>query len=1256
MERLTRLFEGMKRLLIGLAVGAFSACAPAQGVVSGAALQVSRGDPARTTIAFDGSTIAVRDSIVQWERFETFEVAGATTLAREGKPVVPQIVRFYRIPETGGVDLKVLASDYDVIEDANPLMKGTASALDGIAEEDAWYPAQVAEMSKPMILRDYRVVTVTLFPVQVNAVTHQARVQRNIEAEVIATSGVSGNEILRHLRPSGAWVPVYRDMIANLDDGALDDATTLPGSMLILTSNLPSVAAWSDSLAEWKTRAGYRTVIDARHSWTSAQAITAIRTAYANWDPPLEYVVLMGDPATVWGIPVDGGTGVGNFDHTYALSDTGDDLEDIAVGRLSGEYAVTLGTINAKIMQYERTPRMTTPAGEVDTMWYHRAFLYASTARGCAGNYLTMRWGQDQLTRHTGMDSVIVQTTFRDYCYVPDVETQINNGVGLYFWLGSLNGGMSGNIADNTRPAGRLPIVVTAEDGAGNYASYAGVESGAEDFLCAGTYANPRGGVAAVGTSTWRTEPGICVAWEAAMIYGIADLQIEHLGVAVAASKAQLRSMYGEQADPQSANTTIAAKYSRIVNLLGDPSLSIWTDVPKVMEATCPETMSDGQAQVTVTVRESSTETPIEGALVCLWKRGPDSVWVRGLTDAQGVVTLPAGDTAGGNAMLTVTKRGYAPFLRNVPCTDTRNSVTVSAVDLDDDNADGTSGNHDHLPNPGETIDLGISLCNHSPYTAVEDVTGVLNSSNPHVAIVNDTAPFLPLEPGGISNSPSLFRINVSPHMADGESALMTLTVTADSQITVSTFQLVCRAPNLDHPIAICHPEFVPGESCSLTVSLENTGTFDLSNVVATLTSFDPLVTVPNSVSNFGTIHSGQRVANGGDPFVIHADLRTFPGHSGSMMVTCTAFGDFMDTLWFTIRVGEAAATDPAGPDPFGYYGYENSDTAYSLHPVFDYVDISTPAGGGVNLNLEDTGVKTDTAAMWAVAQPLPFRFKYYGQVFDTITIGSNGWCALGNQAYMDLFVHAPIPESFAPSAMIAPYYADLSTVGEGRGVWFKSDAANHRSIMQWKVFAWDTVCYPEGATFNQFAAPLDFEVILYDTVFAPTPDGNGRIVMQYNVVSLGHASPNCDGPNGCTIGIVSPSGVMGLPVAYDTLAAPGCAPVENGRAILFTTDTDINLSSLRRLEFATGFVLHSNYPNPFNATTEIRFELAKATRVQLKVYNTLGQLVTELLDENRAAGSHSITWDGSGVASGIYIYQLKAGSFTDSKKMVLIK
>lgn len=85
-------------------------------------------------------------------------------------------------------------------------------------------------------------------------------------------------------------------------------------------------------------------------------------------------------------------------------------------------------------------------------------------------------------------------------------------------------------------------------------------------------------------------------------------------------------------------------------------------------------------------------------------------------------------------------------------------------------------------------------------------------------------------------------------------------------------------------------------------------------------------------------------------------------------------------------------------------------------------------------------------------------------------------------------------------------------------------------------------------------------------------------------------------------------------------------------------------------------FVLKQNYPNPFNPSTNISFVLPKSTKVQLTVYNMLGQKVETLVDGNLTSGSHTIRFDASNLSSGIYIYQLRTPTTSLTKRMVLVK
>ncbi len=85
-------------------------------------------------------------------------------------------------------------------------------------------------------------------------------------------------------------------------------------------------------------------------------------------------------------------------------------------------------------------------------------------------------------------------------------------------------------------------------------------------------------------------------------------------------------------------------------------------------------------------------------------------------------------------------------------------------------------------------------------------------------------------------------------------------------------------------------------------------------------------------------------------------------------------------------------------------------------------------------------------------------------------------------------------------------------------------------------------------------------------------------------------------------------------------------------------------------------FSLHQNYPNPFNPTTVITFTLPSRSLVSLKVFDVLGREVAILLAGELPAGPYSASWDPNGAASGVYFYRLQAGTFTETKKLVLLR
>jgi len=117
--------------------------------------------------------------------------------------------------------------------------------------------------------------------------------------------------------------------------------------------------------------------------------------------------------------------------------------------------------------------------------------------------------------------------------------------------------------------------------------------------------------------------------------------------------------------------------------------------------------------------------------------------------------------------------------------------------------------------------------------------------------------------------------------------------------------------------------------------------------------------------------------------------------------------------------------------------------------------------------------------------------------------------------------------------------------------------------------------------------------------------------------------------------------------------------------ATVFTTPLQsftLNVTSVEdEVQAPESFSLGQNYPNPFNPTTIIEYELPRDSQVVLQIYNLLGQGIRILLNNSKPTGMHSVVWDGKNdlgqiVSSGVYIYRIQVGSFTQTRKMIFLQ
>ncbi|MDX2128547.1 MAG: alkaline phosphatase D family protein [Chloroherpetonaceae bacterium] len=183
----------------------------------------------------------------------------------------------------------------------------------------------------------------------------------------------------------------------------------------------------------------------------------------------------------------------------------------------------------------------------------------------------------------------------------------------------------------------------------------------------------------------------------------------------------------------------------------------------------------------------------------------------------------------------------------------------------------------------------------------------------------------------------------------------------------------------------------------------------------------------------------------------------------------------------------------------------------------------------------------------------------------------------------------------------------------------------------------------------------------------------NGIDTVVVNAVSnLKGAAGRATVPSFVTFPIrIAPKGISQLPVNFrpstsglniDTLIIVSNDPDNNGFGAgviptIFRGNGQAPANVAKRENSkAKAFVLEQNYPNPFNPTTNIRYSLPSTQDVTFRIYDALGRVVVTLLNQRQNAGTYTIKFNAGELASGVYFYQLKAGTFVEAKKMLLVK
>jgi len=1072
----------------------------------------------------------------------------AGSIGEIGEPEIPSLTTLIAIPDQAGVTVTANYESYEIIDNIDLLPAQTPEPEGGFTEpaafaknmntysQNKFYPETLAEAGEPMIMRDVRMVQIAVYPVQYNPVTRQLKVYRNLSVDISYEGDVINPKTTRANYISEAFLPLYRSMIANFDEyiSTLTTTEVKRGGILIVTPNLTGYL-WKNAIAEvanWKRKKGYDVALVTTNDVdptggrpTQAEMKTYLQTAYNTWEVPPEFVFLVGDEDL--NLIPDYPYSYYPSDHPYACLDGSDYMPDLAVSRVSVDNLNELNTWIAKTLKYERNPDITTDPG-----YWKRAIMVAG-AQQTVTCVWTVLWARERLLAH-GFTQI--DTVFDRGSDPPDsrITNPITAGVGYVNYRGWA--GSSGwydpsydvsalSQCQNINKPGVMTSIVC---GTGDFGDTYTDPCFGETWIRMGSAAAPRGGPSFFGC----TDHGTHTKWNNPISVGLysafIDEGVYHFGTAVIAGKLNQYLNYPR-------DYSEIQKYFHTYNMLGDPELEMRLTTPISLTVTHNLEIHDGESHLEVQVMDAS-QNYIENAYVTLIMGAGDTETFFSVakTDAFGMAHLDVPTDTVGQLDLTVTGRDLNPYLATVNLVYSEMSVGYTTYTIDDDMYGSSNGNGDGAINPGETIELGVELKNFGTSTTAEGAFADLYELyESDIAIHNNYVSYGDIEPGQTASGNGKFVFTVLPNVTDGEELVLRLESSAENydHFWLSLIHLPVVAPAFAiSSIQISgNNRLDPGETVDMIVALENIGELDAEGLTGKLKTADGYIQIGSATAGFGDIEVEGTGSNGVAPFNITVHAATFDGRNIPFVLDLSSADGVVYQVNFNLVVGTITASDPGGPDAYGYYVYDDTDLDYSEHPSYNWLEIRTL---GTNKNLTD-----DSKTM----VDLPFNFNYYGDTYDRITICSNGWICM-DSTYWVGFRNWRLPDPSYAKTMIAGFWDDLGPSGTNN-VFTYYDTDNNRFIIEW---------YHVQARWNT-SYQETFQIILYDPAYTPTVTGDG--VIEYLYLDVNNYD-NSSGENYATVGWEDSTESIGFSISYSNVMAPGCANLIDNRAYRITTNT----------------------------------------------------------------------------------------------------
>ncbi len=1136
-------------LFAGLSNYAFGTSLPQERTLPAAAVTLSRNDAHATRIVVSTPELAKSCTLQPGESLQRPGLADEPVTVKPGWPELPMVSRLVLIPPTGGIRVAINHLNSHIEQGFKPFVSpvqaeghgldqsGEASP-DYLNQHDFW-PTDPVAVGEPAILRGYRMVQVTVYPMQVNPATGEVRYNDDVDFE-LSYEGRGTNEVINPGRPlhSATIERTIGSLVINPPAPTRDNALPTRGSYMLVYLNANGVAAALQPLIDWRSRQGWEVhAVGMAVNSSTAQIKTQIQNAYNQWTNPPEMLALVGDPlANQFGIPCWPANANGATDIEYAKLDGNDILADVDYGRITCRNIQELQRVVAKVVNYESDPWMQ------DTDWYHQGAVCAGYAGSGISTKFVSKWVRRETMDRgwTSVDPSYYDDLFQGMDTPAFFAHEFQRGINYITYRGWIGmQGLDANTIMGWQATRRYPYATTLTCASGDYGQgWCNTEA---------FFASAGGAIGSIGFATSSTHVPYNNAVFTGIWQGILKYNLWNLGTNSNYGRYNLYRQYNTFENDNVTN------FSSWANLMADPATEMWTDIPQRINVAIPQTLPLGGSRVSIGVTDQGGNNPMPDMIVCLYKAGNQFQMV-GLTDADGVAefTIPPDALTGGNLLVTAWKHNVKPFLGQISVGQADLYIGASASSVENDN------NGDGAANPGENFDLSVRLQNYGSSVPDSALTVTAESLSRWAQVTGaevnvDHAP----QPNESVNVSFAMQMNASaPDKAVIPIALYTH---AGQTVWRSMAAVEVVAPKITVTrVILPNNRIDPGNPVNLDVTLKNTGHLGLPSSEVHVLSTDPVVQVINMARNYPAMAVSDTGRNVGGHFVVRANPMAIPGMQVKLLVSIESPAGFRDTNSVMVTVGSPRVIDPLGPDKYGYVCFDSGDTTWEMHPDYQWLEIDPRARQhdfvGTVLNISDNGEDADQSAV----VDLPFDFQYYGQNQRQLTICTNGWAAFGSWPELADFRNRRIATAEGPDKKLSVFWDDLTT---GRIVTY-NDQEHGRFIVEWDSM--HTLADQSMET---------FQLILYDVRSYATYSGDGIIGFQYKqVTNQGGGGPSNDTPY-ATVGIGNLDNTDGIEYTYYNTYPTAAKHLENHMALKFTTATQYITGILtgQVTDYATG-------------------------------------------------------------------------------------